>query len=404
MPNVLSLPAELLCQIAHDVDGADLINIRLACKSLHDAADRRFGITYISHRRHAISIRSIEALLEIVTHPTFGPHVNSIALTGVFPVPALPAGLYTPRFFSECLRKAFVNSRSYMHLMKQVFTKILEHQKPVHISVCDPRTHFGFGWNDMMDDSSRSNHCYTEALENTLIAAVRANCHVRSVELSMYHYKFDRLHDALEDLFSPTRPPLRLIINCPRKRTGELRFPYTIIYDQEDRSLKLDGCDLYELARAKADSSIKKTLSFLLAQTTKLILENCLLCPGISFASFLALDRTETLCRTLTSVHLQGPRSCSCAGDVARRNWTGILRRLSEFAGVKHFAVERLHRSSDWDLFHLPRTTEKYEISGEDATDQLKALTSLVATEFVREGPQPEDSIIEEDDVIELEV
>jgi hypothetical protein len=116
------------------------------------------------------------------------------------------------------------------------------------------------------------------------------------------------------------------------------------------------------------------------------------------------LDETEALSQNLTSVRLQDSGSCSCTGDVARRNWSGILRRLSGFAGVKHFAVERLHRSSDWDLFHLPHTTEKYEISGENATDQLKALASLVATEFVREGPQPEGSIIEEDDVIDLEV
>jgi hypothetical protein len=261
MPNVLSLPAELLCQIAHDVDGADLINMRLACKSLHDAANRPFAITHIARRRHVITLKSIKALLDIVAHPTFGPYVYSITMIGVFPAPPHFARAQNSQFMSGYLRDSFVNSRLYMHLMRQVFTKILKQQRPVHISVCDTRGQLGFGWDDMINDGE-ANACYTEALENTLIAAVRANCHVRSVELSMYHYKFDRIQDALEDLFSPTRPPLRLIIDCPRKRTGELHYPYTITYDQEDRSLKLNGCDLYELARAREDSSIKKNSWF----------------------------------------------------------------------------------------------------------------------------------------------
>lgn len=404
MPNVLSLPAELLSQIANDVDGADLLNMRLACKPLHDAANRPFGITYIAHRRHVISFKSIKALLEIVSHPTQGPYVNSIAMTGVFPVPPSHSHVQATQVLLDCLRNAFVNTRSYMNLMRQLFTRILEHQNPVHISVCDPRTQFGFGWDDMMIESSgRANDCCTEALDITLNAAVRANCHVRSVELSMYHYRFGRLRDALEDLFSPTRTPLQLIINCPRKPTRELNCPYTITYDQADRSLKLDGCDVYELARARDASSIKLTLGFLLAQTTQLILNNCHLCPEDSFAAFLALDETGALLQNLTSVHMQNFRPCRSAGVVARRHWSGILDALSDFADLEYFAISGLAESSDWDLFHLPRTTEKYELSGEDVNEQLEDMARLVATEFMREAPQPEGSITG-DDVIELEV
>ncbi|KAI4852842.1 hypothetical protein E4T44_01224 [Aureobasidium sp. EXF-8845] len=405
MPTVLSLPAELLCQIANDVDGADLINMHLACKLFHDATIRPFGVTHITHRRHAIGIRSIKALLDIVTHPTFGPYVSSVTMIGVFPLP--PHSPHVPNFLfvSECLRKAFVNSRCYMHLMKQVFTKMLEHQKPVHISVCDPRTQLGFGWDDMMAGSSNmAEDCYADALDSILVAAVRANCHVRSVELSMCHYKFGRLRDALEDLLSPTRPPLRLIINCPHKRTRELKYPYTITYDQKDQSLKVDGCDMYELARAREESSIKRTLGFLLAQTTQLILEDCHLCQGVSFLTFLALDDTEALFEDLTSIRIQNFRPCRALdGDTARHHWSGILDMLSDFTGLRYFVMEGLHRDSDWDLFHFPRTTEKYELSGEDVDEQLEDMARLVATEFMREAPQPESSITE-DDVIDLEV
>jgi len=205
----------------------------------------------------------------------------------------------------------------------------------------------------------------------------------------MHHHDFERLHDALEDLFSPTRPPLKLIIHCPRKRTRALHCPYTITYDQADQSLKLDGCDVYELAKARQGSTIKRTLGFLLSQTSQLILESCHLCSGRSFAAFLALGDTDFLFENLTSVRMQNFRPCRSAGPVARGHWYGILVLLSDLAGLKYFVMEGLRSSSDWDLFHLPRTTEKYEISGEDVSEQLETLAAVVATEPVREVPQP---------------
>ncbi|KEQ78024.1 hypothetical protein M436DRAFT_36836, partial [Aureobasidium namibiae CBS 147.97] len=75
MAVVLSLPTELLCQIADSVDSTDLGNMRLVCKPLRDAANRAFGIAHVKNRRHVLTQKSIEALLEIVTHPTLGAYV-----------------------------------------------------------------------------------------------------------------------------------------------------------------------------------------------------------------------------------------------------------------------------------------------------------------------------------------
>lgn len=44
--------------------------------------------------------------------------------------------------------KAFINSREYIRMMKQVFNKIRKHQNPVHIKICDD-TKYGFGWTQM---------------------------------------------------------------------------------------------------------------------------------------------------------------------------------------------------------------------------------------------------------------
>ncbi|KAI4745427.1 hypothetical protein E4T50_04187 [Aureobasidium sp. EXF-12298] len=377
MPNLLSLPVELLCQIADHVGSLDLIDMRLACKPLRDAANKPFGIAYFTKRRHVLTQNSIEALLEIVTHPAVGPYVNSISMTAAIPVPHSATKVEAAQFVAECLPSAFVNSRSYMQLMKQVFTKVLGHQNSVHISICDPTHHLSPSWVDMIGDPPLdSSPCHPATLDNTLLAAIRANCHVRTLELSMVYYKFDELYDTLEDLFSPTRPPLKLIIDCHRRRTRILQCPYKITYDQADQSLELDGCDVYELARAKEGSSIKKLFGFLLAQTTQLILENCHLCSERSFAAFLALDDTNTLAQNLTSNF----RPCRSISGIARGHWSGILSVLSEFADLKYFVMQDLRYASEWELFHLPRTTKKHEISGEDVAEQLRVMAALVAT------------------------
>jgi hypothetical protein len=94
---------------------------------------------------------------------------------------------------------------------------------------------------------------------------------------------------------------------------------------------------------------------------------------------------------------------CRSFGDVTRRHWFGIFTALSRFSGLKYFMMEGLRHYWNWDLFHLPRTTEKYEISGEDVAEQLEALAAIVATEFVREISQWETIIIE-DDVVDPEM
>ncbi|KAI4730347.1 hypothetical protein E4T49_01930 [Aureobasidium sp. EXF-10728] len=382
MTNLLSLPTEILCEIAHHVPTKNLADMRLICKSLHNAANRTFGITYFTNRHHVLSAKSINALLEIVTHPGLGPYMTSIALTARFSLPLDP--YRSPKkTVDEASREAFVSSREYMRSMKQVFDKILKHQNSVHISICESGSQSGpgFGWRDMRSNSSFGyGHCHTETLEHTLVAAIRANCHVRSLELNMHHYKFETLRDALEDLLNPTRPSLKLMINCTSKRTESLHSPYKIIYDQADGSLELIGCDVYELARAKAGSTIKLTFAFLLSQTTSIIFEDCHLCSAERFRAFLDLG-ADALRSNLTSVRMQHFRPCRSPGADARRHWSGILESLSELHNLKYFVIEGLHRPRYWKLFHLPHTTEKHELSGDDVADQLKAMATLVATE-----------------------
>jgi hypothetical protein len=137
-------------------------------------------------------------------------------------------------------------------------------------------------------------------------------------------------------------------------------------------------------------------LGFLLSQTTQLNLKNCHLCSEQSFAAFLALDETVALSQNLTSVRMHDFRPCRSVGDVARRHWSGILNSLSDSTGLRYFMTEGLHHDSDWDLFHLPRTTGKYELSGEDVAEQLETMAGIVATALVTETSQLDDNSSEE--------
>ncbi|KAG9691196.1 hypothetical protein KCU95_g6832, partial [Aureobasidium melanogenum] len=374
MPTLLALPTEILCQISEHVDGNDLITMRLVCNSLHHAASKPFGIFYLSHRHHVLTRKSIESLLEIVTHHSFGLYVKSITVRACYPL-LLDE---TPHdYAANNLKQEFVRSHEFVQMMKCVFDNIRKHQNSVHIRIGYPHERPFFCWSQVTDDRpTLFKPSYNKALDRTLAAAVLANCHVRSLELSMHHYKFDVLHDALGQLLDPSQSPLRLTIRCVRKRIRELHHPYKIIYDQADKSLKLIGCDTYELSMAKEGSTIKLTLSFLLSQTTELVFENCHLC---SIRTFLALQ--ETLKENLTSIRMQRFRPCRSALRIAREHWSGVIRSLSELGGLKYFVIKDLCVPAWWHLLHLPDNTGKHEISGEDVADQLKDLAALVAVE-----------------------
>lgn len=361
MLTLLSLPPEILCQIAEHVNGEDLVKMRLVCNLLHSAANKHFGILYLTHRHHALTKKSIESLLEIVTHHSLGLYVKSITMTACYPLllDETPHNHNTNNF-----RQEFVKSHEFVHLMECVFGKICKHQNSVHIRI----------GNRHDDRPTLLKPFYNKALGRMLVAAIQVKCHVRSLELSMHHFKFAVLHGALEQLLDPSRPPFKLTIQCVRKRIRELNCPYTIIYDQADKSLKLIGCDTYELATAKEESTIKLTLSFLLSQTTGLIFENCHLC---SISTLLALG--ETLKESLTSIRMQHFRPCRSALRVAREHWSGVLGSLSELGGLEYFVIEDLDLPAWWHLFHLPSSTDKHEFGGEDVADQLKAFAFLVA-------------------------
>jgi len=75
----LVLPNELLTMIAGGCDSADLKNMRLASRLMHQISTGPFARKSFSRRRFIFTYQSMKALVDITAHPTFGPHLTCIS-------------------------------------------------------------------------------------------------------------------------------------------------------------------------------------------------------------------------------------------------------------------------------------------------------------------------------------
>ncbi|KAH0342294.1 hypothetical protein KCU83_g9299, partial [Aureobasidium melanogenum] len=78
--NVLDFPLEILERMISFVDANDLVALRLTCKKLEKAAMTNFIDHFFKCRRHVVSAYSLEALLQITSHPYLGQFVEVVML------------------------------------------------------------------------------------------------------------------------------------------------------------------------------------------------------------------------------------------------------------------------------------------------------------------------------------
>jgi hypothetical protein len=74
----LTLPDELLTNIADNVAPEDLSNFRLTCKTLANIAAKQFRDKRLANRRFIFTEYSLRGLLDMTAHPVFGPCIKSI--------------------------------------------------------------------------------------------------------------------------------------------------------------------------------------------------------------------------------------------------------------------------------------------------------------------------------------
>lgn len=74
----LTLPNEVLSMIASECAPADLKNMRLASRLMHQVATKPFARKKFSRRRFIFTYQSMKALVDITAHPVFGPHLTCL--------------------------------------------------------------------------------------------------------------------------------------------------------------------------------------------------------------------------------------------------------------------------------------------------------------------------------------
>lgn len=88
MATISSLPPETLTHIFDYVRANDLKNLRATCRRFDRAASDLFALEFLTHRRHVMSIQSITALEEVVSHSYFGRFVQSVAFNCIRNIPS----------------------------------------------------------------------------------------------------------------------------------------------------------------------------------------------------------------------------------------------------------------------------------------------------------------------------
>jgi hypothetical protein len=74
----LTLPDELLTNIANNVTPEDLPNFRLTCKTLANIAAKQIGQKRLAHSRFIFTKYSLQGLIDMTGHPVFGQCIKSI--------------------------------------------------------------------------------------------------------------------------------------------------------------------------------------------------------------------------------------------------------------------------------------------------------------------------------------
>ncbi|KAG9696197.1 hypothetical protein KCU95_g4452, partial [Aureobasidium melanogenum] len=76
--HTLTLPNEVLTMIASECDPADLKNMRLASKLMHQVSTEPLSRKKFSRRRFIFTYQSMKALVDITAHPVFGRHLECL--------------------------------------------------------------------------------------------------------------------------------------------------------------------------------------------------------------------------------------------------------------------------------------------------------------------------------------
>ncbi|KAJ3531126.1 hypothetical protein NM208_g9024 [Fusarium decemcellulare] len=81
MPTISHLPIEMLCSIANLLDDEAFFSFRQTSRLINNSIASQFATRYFERRYVFLQRHSLEALIDIARHPTFGPTVQSLDIS-----------------------------------------------------------------------------------------------------------------------------------------------------------------------------------------------------------------------------------------------------------------------------------------------------------------------------------
>ncbi|KAG9736811.1 hypothetical protein KCU73_g10156, partial [Aureobasidium melanogenum] len=82
---LLCLPNELIKRVVDYLDRESILKFRAVCRRLSEVAGSTFCQTFFTYRCHALSKESMLTLIDILKHPEFGSHIQTLAFNAILP-------------------------------------------------------------------------------------------------------------------------------------------------------------------------------------------------------------------------------------------------------------------------------------------------------------------------------
>lgn len=383
--SILTMPPEIQAMFADNLEEkSDFQSLRLTSKALCAAAFRQFA-RYFEHRRHIVSPHSLNALIEITSHPQFGPVVKTISLgkaavskTSVtdiavggrdFAYNPTEAAIDAFAFVRNHLQwEVFVNSTQPLVLLCHALRNIRNHGTELVLGLFDDDLRSGYGSDQYYTplrtdwDSPRRNEEGTgvmdtrrsgEVLELLFAAAERVNCPVKGLHFvaEILHqwdgYPSRMLEEGLASALENT-----ILTNNSRLKAG-LSLDISLGYPNQphahtarcaDGALELTDMGLYlGTKRGTIDEPCLSSMASAIQQGAyhSIVLRGCLFQPA-KLETFLSRSQ-----QTLDSLHIHSLLLSADDSDPRRDEledvlsyWVKMLHYLKSTFSLRNLLIE----------------------------------------------------------------
>lgn len=299
-------PIEIKTMIINeiDLDGYDLLDLRLANKECNELSKKLFAQTYFTVRRHYVNKKSLEALVKISEDNFFAPFIRTIqlsALQGDYDVPSWgsdrePVERHPGVVNYHITFCKYEDRTELKSLLKQAFLNLKAYRTPFTIGIdrywreMDGVSEMGlYGWvvpmHCNLDELTIENAKWANVIENERIAfnmitsvAEEVKLPVKGLKVSLYdHYMLlieegkeewldynrheppkepchpDLVRDISDYLAKSPRMDVDIYLTTGDDRDQDWRrgdYPYQsmkVNYDRQSKTLTIDKTDTRDL-------------------------------------------------------------------------------------------------------------------------------------------------------------